>query len=165
MINPQRFFLAGAGGAILLFALSFVHPFGNPRSVGGAPGPLLVGAQISDSVWELVGRKCGNCHSERVEWPFYANFAPVSWLVERDVTEARSHMNLSQWDTYNSVDKEDLLSRLAAEVRTGEMPPRRYTAIHRDARLTPEEQNSLYEWARAERKQLKKEVQESEGRK
>jgi cytochrome c len=163
MINLQRLFLAGTGGAILLFALSFVHPFGNPRSLRGAPGPLLAGAQIPDSVWELVGRKCGNCHSERSEWPFYANFAPVSWLVEHDVTEARSRMNLSQWDAYSSVDKEDMLSRLAAEVRSGEMPPRRYTTVHRDARLTPAEQSSLYEWARAERKKLKMKVQKSEG--
>ena len=150
-------------GRSFLFTLSCASLVRQSRSLRGAPGPLLAGAQIPDSVWELVGRKCGNCHSERSEWPFYSNFAPVSWLVEHDVTEARSHMNLSQWDASSSVDKEDMLSRLAAEVRSGEMPPRRYTTVHRDARLTPAEQNSLYEWARAEGKKLKMKVQKSEG--
>jgi hypothetical protein len=74
-------------------------------------------------------------------------------------------MNLSQWDTYDSADQEDLLSRLAAEVRNGEMPPRRYTAIHRDAKLTPMEQTSLYEWTRRERKQLKAGPRQSESEK
>lgn len=139
----------------LPIALSFVHPFGNPRSVSGSPGQVFAGAQIPEALRELVQRKCGNCHSESVEWPFYSQVAPMSWLVERDVSEARAHMNLSRWDAYGNQDKLGLLARLATKARSGEMPPARYTAIHRDSKLLPNEQDALYEWTKAERKRLR----------
>ena len=146
---------------ILLIPLSFTHPFGNPRKVNASSGHLLAGAQIPEPLRELVQRKCGNCHSEVVEWPFYSRVAPVSWLLEHDVLKARAHMNLSRWDTYSSQDKSDLLSRFASKARSGEMPPARYTAMHRDSKLLSKEQDSLYEWARAERRRLKTEGQQT----
>jgi cytochrome c len=116
---------------------------------------LLEGAQVPDDVRGLLGRKCGNCHSEAGEWPAYSRLAPVSWLLERDVSQARSHMNLSRWAAYSGAEQSDLLGRLAAEARSGEMPPARYTAIHRDSKLLPAERDALYDWAKAERRRLK----------
>jgi cytochrome c len=146
--------LAGVCAAVLSVLLSFAHPFGNPREVDAPSGQLLAGAQIPESLRKIVEVKCGNCHSEATEWPFYARVAPVSWLLERDVVEARGHMNLSRWETYGRLEQLELLSRVAAQARSGEMPPARYTAIHRDSKLLPEERDALYDWARAERKRL-----------
>jgi cytochrome c len=150
-----RLLLAGACAAILLAALSFAHPFGNPRPVGAPPGHLLAGAQIPGPLRDLVEHKCGNCHSEAGEWPLYSRIAPVSWLLEHDVAEARAHMNLSRWDAYSNQEQLDLLARLAAQARSGEMPPTRYIALHHDSKLLPEEQESLYDWARAERRRIR----------
>jgi len=163
MTKVPRILLAGVCAVILAIALSFMHPFGNPREVSASSGHLLAGAQISEPLRDLVERKCGNCHSEVVDWPFYSRVAPVSWLLERDVLEAREHMNLSRWGTYSSQEKSDLLSRLAAKARSGEMPPARYTAIHGDAKLLSKEQDSLYDWARAERRRLRTEAQPTKG--
>jgi cytochrome c len=146
-----------------LIPLSFAHPFGDPRDVGAASGQLLAGAEIPDSLREVVDRKCGNCHSETVEWPYYSRVAPVSWLVEHDVIDARAHMNLSRWESYSNGDKIDRLSRLAAEARSGEMPPARYTAVHGDSRLSLAEQESLYVWARTERRRIMAEEEQRVG--
>jgi cytochrome c len=140
---------------ILTITLSYAHPFGNPRKADASPSQLLGGAQIPEPLRQLVERKCGNCHSETVAWPFYARVAPVSWLVERDVVQARAHMNLSRWGAYSSEEKMDLLSRIAANAHSGEMPPARYTAIHRDSKLLSAEQDALYDWAKAERRRLR----------
>jgi len=161
MIKVLRILLAGVCAVILLLALSFTHPFGNPRDVNSSPGHLLAGAQVPEPLRELVEHKCGNCHSEAVDWPFYSRVAPVSWLLEHDVSEARAHMNLSHWDTYSNQDKSDLLSRFAAKVRSGEMPPARYTFVHSDSKLLPMEQDSLYDWAKAERRRLRAEGQQT----
>ena len=152
--NLRRILLAGACAVALLIALSFVHPFGNPRLVSGSAGHLFAGAQIPEPLRELVEQKCSNCHSEAGKWPFYSRVAPVSWLLEHDVAEARAHMNLSRWDSYSNQDKANVLSRLATKARSGEMPPARYTALHGDSKLQPNEQDALYGWARAERKRL-----------
>jgi cytochrome c len=121
---------------------------------------LLAGAQIPVPLRELLECKCGNCHSEAVDWPFYSRVAPVSWLVEHDVLDAREHMNLSRWDNSNQ-EKSHILSRLAAKARSGEIPPARYTAIHGDSKLLSKEQDSLYDWARAERRWLEAERQQT----
>jgi cytochrome c len=157
MTKFARILLAGVCAVMLPIALSFMHPFGNPRAVIASSDHLLAGAQIPEPLRELVEHKCGNCHSEAVDWPFYSRVAPVSWLLEHDVLEAREHMNLSRWETYSNQEKSDLLSRLAAKTRSGEMPPARYTAIHGDSKLLSKERDSLYEWARAERRRLKTE--------
>ncbi len=99
-ISVKKILSAGVCGVILLIPLSFTRPFGNPRQINASSGQLLAGARIPEPLRELVERKCGNCHSEQVEWPFYSRIAPVSWLLEHDVSEARAHLNLSRWDTY-----------------------------------------------------------------
>ena len=160
--TSHKLLLAGAGGLAALIALaSAVHPFGDPRRTGAGAQNILTGARIPSPLRELVERKCGNCHSEAVAWPLYSRVAPVSWLVEHDVIEARAHMNLSRWGIYGDEEKLNLLARLAAEVRNGEMPPGRYTLIHRDSKLTPTEQEALYEWTRTERMRLR--VNKSQG--
>ena len=155
MISIARLPLAGGCLVALLVALSFTHPFGTPRNAPVPDGRLFDGAQISEALREVVERKCGNCHSETVQWPFYSRVAPISWLVEHDVSEARKRMNLSRWNAYGNREKLDLLSRFAAKARSGEMPPSRYTAIHRNSTLSRDEQDSLYDWARGERKRLR----------
>ena len=110
MTKLLRILLAGVCAVILAIALSFMHPFGNPREVDAASGPSFAGAQIPEPIRKLVERKCGDCHSDSVRWPLYSRVAPVSWLLERDVLEAREHMNLSRWNTYSNQEKSDLLS-------------------------------------------------------
>jgi hypothetical protein len=100
-------------------------------------------------------RSCQNCHSEKTDWPWYSYVAPVSWLVESDVHRARSHMNLSGWDQYSLEGKQDHLAELAAAVRSRQMPPPRYTLMHRNAKLSQLELERIYQWARGERRRLK----------
>jgi hypothetical protein len=34
-------------------------------------------------------RSCKNCHSNETSWPWYSYVAPISWVVVRDVHQAR----------------------------------------------------------------------------
>jgi hypothetical protein len=117
--------------------------------------PLMDGAAIPDPVRHVLEDKCADCHSERTRWPQYSRVAPASWLIERDVSHARSSLNLSAWTHYNGESQIDLLTRLAAEARSGEMPPSRYVALHPTARLTLQEQQMIYDWAKAERRRIR----------
>src|SRR5258708_4794459 len=60
--------------------------------------PLLAGSDIAPAVVNVFERACINCHSEKTHWPWYSQVAPVSWVVENDVKQARNHLNLSRWD-------------------------------------------------------------------
>ncbi len=64
-------------------------------------------------------------------------------------------MNLSNWTQTNTEDKIALLTRIAAEVRSGEMPPKPYTMLHPANRLTESDKQQITAWTRAERKHIR----------
>jgi cytochrome c len=136
-------------------ALSTVHPLGNPR-MGAQPGaPVLEGAEVPEQVRATLETKCGDCHSENTRYPLYSHVAPLTWIIDRDVHLGRGSLNMSRWQFYNSEDRINVLTRLASEVHTGQMPPRTYVLFHPNARLSPQDQQLIYEWAKGERKHLR----------
>jgi cytochrome c len=143
---PVALALTGAG----LMAL-VLHP--EPPQADGRP--LFQGAQIDGPTLALFQRSCQNCHSERTEWPWYIRIPPASWIIAKDVHDARRRMNLSQWDRYTSDAQRDLLARMGVAVRSGRMPLPRYVFVHRKAILTAGEREQIYGWTRAERKRLR----------
>jgi cytochrome c len=151
--SPLRTSLVAGVIALGLASLLF-HPFGAVKAHTSA-NPLLAGAVVDSETVQIMERSCQNCHSEKTDWPWYSYVAPVSWLVESDVHRARSHMNLSSWDQYSLKEKEDHLAELAAAVRSRQMPPPRYTLMHRNAKLSQLELDRIYQWARGERRRLK----------
>jgi cytochrome c len=136
-------------------ALSLIHPFGPVKQQHSQA--LLTGVQWDDPrVLQLFERACQNCHSQRTQWPFYSHLPVVSWALEKDVAEARRHMDLSLWDRYSPDQKRDLLASIAAEVRGRQMPLPRYVLLHSEARLSDAEIQLIYDWTKSERRALKK---------
>ena len=133
---------------------SLIHPFGTTET-GGTQEAVLRDAQIEPEALALFERACQNCHSERTEWPWYSHVAPMSWLIARDVQQARSHMNLSRWQEYSTDERLGLLSEIGSAVRNREMPKQRYLLLHPEARLTDRERLQIYEWTRTERSRLR----------
>jgi cytochrome c len=159
-MNPTRIALIAGALFAASIVLSFVHPWGNLRSGVKANAPLLDGTVVPDEVRHVLEKKCADCHSTNTEWPLYSRLAPGSWLVEHDVHEGRNHLNMSRWQSYNLETQIDLLASIASEARSGQMPIKQYLILHPKARLSPEEQRLIYDWAKAERKHIKQQIEE-----
>ncbi len=140
--------------ALLALGGAMVHPFGPVRQT--SPAPLFAGAEMDEASRALFERACANCHSERVQWPWYSHVAPVSWMIERDVDQARAQLNASRWPRYDPQARITALSAMAVVLRTGAMPPRRYAAVHPEAELTEGERGTLQRWAKAERARVRR---------
>jgi Haem-binding domain len=141
--------------AVLIAACSIlVHPYGDVKH-RAADAALMNDAMVDTAVTRIVGKSCKNCHSERTEWPWYSYVAPMSWLIEGDVYEARGHMNLSHWDDYDIDKKQALLSKIAVMVKNRKMPLPRYLVLHPEAKLSDAEIDQIYQWARTERRRLR----------
>ena len=139
--------------AIAVVGGSLIHPFG--KTAVAETGPTIFReAQIDPQTLAIVRRACQNCHSENTEWHWYGHVAPVSWFLARDVQQARSHMNLSQWQDYSTYDRLRLLSAIGSAARNRTMPPQRYLLLHREARLSAGERQQTYLWTRNERRRL-----------
>jgi hypothetical protein len=142
-----------AGIAAFAVACALVHPFGQVKNQTSS-APLLAGAETPDAVTAIVERSCRNCHSEQTQWPWYSYVAPLSWIVEKDVHDARLHMNLSRWQDYAPGKQVEILARLGAEVRNHQMPLPRYLSLHPEAKLSEQDIQQLYDWTRKERRRL-----------
>lgn len=136
--------VAGTLGALAL----------RPGTPPVAPGVLFPGAMIDRPTLHLFERSCQNCHSENTVWPWYSRIPPASWIIAKDIREARSHVNFSNWNSYSAEGQQDLLTQIGSVARTGRMPPSRYTFLHQEAVLTTRERQLIYEWSRAEKKRL-----------
>ena len=107
----------------------------------------------------MLQAKCADCHPTNTEWPLYSRLARGSWFVKRDVHEGRNHLNMSQWQRYTHETQIDLLTKIASEARSGQMPVKQYLILHPKARLSPEELQLISDWAKAERKHIKQQIE------
>lgn len=120
-----------------IVGLSFVHPFGNPRaeSVEGL-GTLLQNAKMPAAAKTVLVSKCADCHSNATRWPVYARVAPGSWLIERDIEEARKKMDLTQWEAMQEDQQGVLAAKIYEEAKRGHMPPLQYRLLHWNANIS-----------------------------
>ena len=89
---------------------------------------------------------CYGCHSNEVEWPWYSNVAPISWVVTSHVDEGREKVNYSEFAS----DRGDADETIEV-IREGSMPPAYYTAfgLHPEAKLSDAEIAELIAGLRA----------------
>jgi len=117
--------------------LGYVHPFGNPRvEPAEGLGTLLQGANMPANAKAVLVQKCADCHSRETRWPVYARIAPGSWLIERDIVEARKKMDLSRWEQMPADQQEVLAAKIVQEAKSGDMPPLQYRLLNWDAKLS-----------------------------
>jgi heme-binding protein len=110
---------------------------------------------VPPEVKTILDRSCKDCHSNETVWPWYAHVAPASWLLVMDVNDAREEMNFSEWGVENVDAQRDSLLEVCRKVKSGAMPLRSYTLLHREAALTPADVTTLCTWSEASRKALK----------
>jgi len=141
---------------VALFSF-FIHPFGRVKRANSTR-PLFSGAQIEAPMLNIVQRSCQSCHSEQTAWPWYSYVPPASWMVEKDVRDGRTHLNMSHWDEYSAEKRIEILTEISVMVRNKQMPLPRYLWLHSDAKLSDADISLLDRWSHAERKRLRAEV-------
>src|ERR1700712_1596777 len=62
---------------------------------------LATNVSMPAPVSAMLERACVNCHSNNTKWPWYTHLAPASWMVAKDVQDARKTMNFSRWSAQN----------------------------------------------------------------
>jgi hypothetical protein len=140
-------------GLVVAFA---VLQLGNPSRTN----PPVVNDWTTTStptphVAAMLRAACYDCHSNETKWPWYSHIAPVSWLIANDVKEGRENLNLSDWPKNDPERTARRIENMSEKIGYAEMPPGKYTAIHKDARLTDGERKELSDWLDGEAARLK----------
>ena len=155
MIRLRPAALVCATALLSSVLLARVHPFGDAGLyAANNPNPHAPNARIMQHsnvpppVRDLLASKCADCHSTQTRAPIYGHFAPISWLMERDVIEGRKHLNLSAWDSYSPDEQQTLQAKIIQQTKSGKMPLPQYRNIHRCSAITASDLELLAQWNR-----------------
>jgi hypothetical protein len=134
---------------VLLAAVFLLLQFTNPARTNPPVLRDFIAAEIPPAtVAASIRAACYDCHSHETKWPLYSRIAPSSWLVVSDVNEGRRHLNLSEWPTDPAAIAKKL-DRINEVLDYKEMPPKKYTLLHPEARLTDAQRKEVMDWTDA----------------
>ena len=91
----------------------------------------------------VLDRACGDCHSNSAVWSRSPHIAPVSWVMAYSVTQGRKAVNFSEWAAYAPEQQRALLVASCRDASEGKMPPRLYTLMHPEARLSVQDVETI----------------------
>jgi hypothetical protein len=134
--------------AAALAGFASLQLFNPPRSNPPVSSDFTAALHPPAPVAAALRAACYDCHSHETRWPFYSRVAPVSWLIASDVNQGREHLNFSAWPAEAALAAKKL-DRINEEVDYREMPPKKYTLIHADARLTEPQRQAILDWTDA----------------
>jgi hypothetical protein len=121
-------------GLVAIFGLIQLVPYGrsaNPPVTRAAAWPTGPGRSLAKNA-------CFDCHSNLTKRWWATQIAPASWLVQHDVSDGRTQLNFSRWDTPQPSAQE-----VVDAVLSGSMPPVQYKLVHGSARLDTRERRQL----------------------
>lgn len=133
-VSRPRAVLSAGLGLLLVAVLIQLVPYGRSHD---NPAAAVEPAWDSERTRELAVKACFDCHSNEVEYPWYADVAPVSWAVQRHVDAGRDAVNYSEWNR-----RQEDAHESADTVEEGSMPPWYYTLI-RPGLLSEDEKQDL----------------------
>jgi hypothetical protein len=124
-----RFFLVGV---ILFLALQLVRPSIPTRATTAE-------IQASPAVKKILEKDCYSCHSDEKRLAWFDRIVPAYWLVRHDILVAREHLNFSTLGSKPAAAQRATLFEAVNMIQLGAMPLPQFVALHRDAKVTPEE--------------------------
>ena len=129
-----RLLLRFCGIGLLLFAgLQFARPeLRNP--------PVAAEIQAPAEVKAIFKHSCYNCHSNETELAWFDRIVPAYWIVSRDVSRARAHLNFSEVGALPEEQQKLALFDAFNQIRLGAMPLPSYRAAHPNSAIIPQAQ-------------------------
>lgn len=95
----------------------------------------------------VLDRSCADCHSNSTVRSWYAEIAPLSWVMARSVAEGRRAINFSEWAGYRPDVQRALLKASCDDATSGKMPGP-YTLFRPEAKLSAQDVETICAAAR-----------------
>ncbi len=138
----MRSFLMYLGALAIIFGLMQLIPTYKKSNPATDPAKEI---KAPKEVMAIFKRSCYDCHSNETRWPWYADVAPMSWAVRRDVIEGRKALNFSIWNDYSEAKKKELKKQIFRSVVLA-MPLPQYLWLHPEAKLSKKDKDLIRNW-------------------
>lgn len=116
---------------------------------------ISVSYTVPTEVKTILAKACNDCHSNKTEYPWYANIQPAAFWLNDHVVDGKRHLNFNEFNKYRIAKQYKKLEECIDEVKEGEMPLESYTIIHKNAILTEAEKTTLTNWCLTVRDSIK----------
>lgn len=116
---------------------------------------ISVSYAVPTEVTTILAKACNDCHSNKTEYPWYANIQPAAFWLNDHVVDGKRHLNFNEFNKYRIAKQYKKLEECIDEVKDGEMPLESYTIIHKNAILTEAEKTTLTNWCLTVRDSIK----------
>ncbi|WP_163712030.1 heme-binding domain-containing protein [Mangrovibacterium lignilyticum] len=141
---------------VALVGIQFFQPKRNTAAI--TSDHLFQQTHVPGNVQQVLNHACMDCHSDQTKYEWYHKISPVSWYINHHISEGKHELNFSNWRSISPLDKISLLEDVKKEVGSGKMPLKAYTLIHREARLTVAQRDSLFSWVEKYQEELMQEA-------
>ena len=144
---------------IVLVAIFILIQFFRPakNNSGVAPHPMSAKYPMPAEVATIFKGACYNCHSNKTEYPWYAEVQPVAWWLANHVKEGKQRLNFDDFTSRRIAFQNHKLEEIGEQVEEKKMPLPSYTwlGLHPEARITEAQRDLIIDWAHAQMDSLK----------
>jgi hypothetical protein len=140
---------------ILLVVIQFFRPDKNDSN--DQTYAISTKYEVSDHVNQILKVSCFDCHSNKTEYPWYANVQPVAWWLNGHINDGKRHLNFSEFTKRSIAIQNHKLEEMIEMVEKKEMPLESYTylGLHSEANLTDDQREAIIDWAKGQMAYLK----------
>ena len=132
------------GVLVCFIIIQFIRPEKNISE--NITNEFSVALKAPEAINLILETSCIDCHSNNTKYPWYSEIAPVSWFLAEHVNNGKTHLNFSEWSSYNSNQKKHIIKDFKDVLKTQEMPLKSYLIMHKDAALTKEQSELFKNW-------------------
>lgn len=143
-MNLTKKILFGAG--IIFIVIQFIQPVKN-KAGQASPNDISKVLSIPDTIQTILRDACYDCHSNKTNYPLYANIQPSGWLMAYHIKQAKSQLNFSEFGSYSQRRQLSKLVGIANSIKDDIMPLKSYKTMHKSAQLSTDEKSLLINWA------------------
>jgi hypothetical protein len=130
----------------LLVIIQFIRPEKNISEPFITENDISKKYAINDDVYQILIKKCYDCHSNNTAYPWYNNIQPIAWWMAHHVNEGKDELNFSEFKMYSQKRANHKIEEISDAVNEGWMPLDSYLWIHHEAKITAEDRSLINAW-------------------
>ncbi len=147
-LRPRSLFFPAAILCLLSGASIFSHEHAHPEASPPPPDKIqTIHAAYLRDIKPIFDQKCSDCHGTIRQYPRYYAIPGIKQFIDSDIREAKEHMDFSKDFPFGGHGSPlENLKAIREDTEEGEMPPFLYLLMHRENKLTQEEEARILRW-------------------
>ncbi|GAC1314040.1 MAG: heme-binding domain-containing protein [Mucilaginibacter sp.] len=144
----KRIIKISLAGLIVLFIVIQFIPRDHNDGQQAAVNSITKLYPVPGNVQSILKKSCYDCHSNRTNYPWYAQIQPFRFMLDSHIRQGKDALNFDAFGTYSSRKQRSKLRAIGESLDEGSMPLSSYTLIHRKAALSKEDKALLMNWVK-----------------